>query len=297
MRRTVVLASLAAVLLVAGLGRSEDRGPVTHHALWKVEGGRRPVYLLGSIHILRPQHYPLERPIEDAFDDARVVAFEVDLDEARAVLEHRKQTSAVHAKTSRPKTLRSQVSKKTYDAVVEYLEAAHLPGTLLDPFPPSLAAAVLMEIQLRQLGYDPQWGVDAYFYRRARKYGKTVVPLETVDEQLGALDDLSEHGSDELVSVALKDAAALQGNLRDLIRAWKGGEIDRLEAIVNSSFRDHPEIYQHLLVDRNARWIPKIEALLAGDVPALVIVGTGHLVGADSVVAMLGAKGYTVRQQ
>jgi hypothetical protein len=86
-------------------------------------------------------------------------------------------------------------------------------------------------------------------------------------------------------------------NLRDLIRAWKGGELDRLETIVNSSFRDHPEVYQRLLVDRNARWIPKIEALLAGDVPALVIVGTGHLVGADSVVAMLGAKGYTVTQQ
>src|SRR5262249_9039760 len=132
----------------------------------------------------------------------------------------------------RTKTLRNQVSKKTYEAVVQYLEAAHLPGTLLDQFPPSLAAAVLTEIQIRQLGYDPDWGVDAYYYRRARKYGKTVVPLETVDEQLDALNDLSEQASDELITVTLKEAAELQGNLRDLIRAWKGGEVDRLEAIV-----------------------------------------------------------------
>ena len=52
-----------------------------------------------------------------------------------------------------------------------------------------------------------------------------------------------------------------------------------------------------MLVDRNERWIPKIEELMAGDQPAMVIVGTGHLVGTDSVVAMLQAKGHVVTQQ
>ena len=67
--------------------------------------------------------------------------------------------------------------------------------------------------------------------------------------------------------------------------------------LVNGSFADRPEVYQRVLVDRNERWVPKIEALIEGGVPTLVIVGTGHLVGRDSVVAMLQAKGHFVTQQ
>ena len=73
--------------------------------------------------------------------------------------------------------------------------------------------------------------------------------------------------------------------------------MDRLADLVNGSFRDRPEIYQRVLVERNQRWLPKIEELAAGDYPAIVIVGTGHLVGPDSVVAMLEAKGLVVEQQ
>jgi len=288
----IVLAS--AMTCVAPAPRAEDRGPVTRHALWKIEDGRKPVYLLGSIHILRHQNYPLERPIEDAFDEARVVAFEIDLEEARAALARPKPGAAPAAKR---RSLRSQVSPATYQSVVRYLEGSGYPGTVFDQLPAPFVAGALVQMEMRLLGFDPQWGVDAYFYRRARKYGKTIVPLETVDEQLEALGDLSDRGSDQLVQAALQDVGGLRTMLRDLIRAWKGGETDRLVTLVNGSFDDRPEIYQRVLVERNARWIPKIEALMAGDVPALVIVGTGHLVGSDSVVAMLEAKGHVVRQQ
>jgi len=42
--------------------------------------------------------------------------------------------------------------------------------------------------------------------------------------------------------------------------------------------------------------MPKIEALVTGDVPALVVVGTGHLIGTDGIVEMQRAKGHTVTQ-
>jgi uncharacterized protein YbaP (TraB family) len=272
----------------------EDRAPVTRHALWKIEGGRKPVYLLGSIHVLRRQNYPLERPIEDAFDEARVIAFELDLDEARKAAARPRHAAA---RVSKPPTLRNQVSPDTYKSVVHYLEDGGYPGTVFDQFSAPFVANALVQMELSKLGFDPQWGVDAYFYRRAQKYGKTIVALETVDQQIETLEELSERGSDELVQAALQDVAALRTRLRDLIRAWKGGEIERLVALVNGSFAARPEVYQRVLVERNARWVPQIEALMAGDVAALVIVGTGHLVGSESVIAMLEAKGHVVRQQ
>lgn len=271
-----------------------DRAPVSRHALWKIEGGRSPVYLLGSIHILRPQNYPLERPIEDAFDEARIVAFEIDVEQARAAV---RRAGPAPDERRPERTLRGQLSAKTYRAVVSHLEGVGLPGNLLDHMHPSLAAGVLVQLELRRLGFDPEWGVDAYYYRRARKYGKTVLPLETVPEQLEAFGEMSDRASDALITATLQDVAALRPMLRDLIRAWKGGEVDRLDTMVNGAFHDKPELYGPLLARRNERWIPKIEALVGGDAPALVIVGTGHLVGDDSLVAMLRAKGYVVEQQ
>ena len=50
-----------------------------------------------------------------------------------------------------------------------------------------------------------------------------------------------------------------------------------------------------LLKDRNVAWLPQIERLFTTPEVELVMVGTGHLVGPDSVLKMLENKGYTVR--
>ncbi|MCG8505796.1 MAG: TraB/GumN family protein, partial [Sphingomonadales bacterium] len=41
----------------------------------------------------------------------------------------------------------------------------------------------------------------------------------------------------------------------------------------------------------NRRWVPRIEALLATPGVHFVAVGAGHLVGPDSVIKMLAARG------
>lgn len=309
----VACAVLATSLATRAADDVEMRGPVTRHTLWKVEGARNPVYLLGSIHVLRHQNYPLEGPIEDAFEQARVVAFEVDLEQAQAMLRPPPASPAAADQPSpppkpkpnprppvsvgpEPRSVKGQLTPATHAALVDYLEGLGLSGTILDPLPPPLAAGLLVQLELHQLGFEPEWGIDAYFYRRARKYGKTVVPLETVGEQLHALENLSNGGSDALIAATLDSVATMRTGMRDLIRAWKGGELDRLWTLLNGSFHDRPEIYQRVILDRNLAWMPKIEALATGDVPALVVVGTGHLIGTDGIVEMLRAKGHTVTQ-
>ena len=311
MRVAAVIGSLLGAIVLAAPGtraevvlsaledRSviEERAPPTRHTLWRIEDAKKPVYLLGSIHVLRRQNYPLERPIEEAFDVAKVVAFEIDLGAPQPAPPPEVTSKPVAARPAKASNLRTQVSPTTYRSVVRYLVNAGYPGTVFDQFPAPIVATALVQMEVSTLGFEPQWGVDNYFYRRAKKYGKTIVGLETAADQVEALGGLSETANDALVQAALDDVAGLRPMLRDLVRAWKGGEIDRLMGLVNGSFSDRPEVYQRVLVDRNERWIPKIEELMAGDEPAMVIVGTGHLVGTDSVVAMLQAKGHVVAQQ
>ena len=51
------------------------------HSLWELHGKHNTVYLLGSIHVLRPRDYPLAPALLDAYGDAKSVLMEVNMEE------------------------------------------------------------------------------------------------------------------------------------------------------------------------------------------------------------------------
>src|SRR6478672_10594418 len=70
---TVVLTALA-VTLVAQTSKK--------HFLWAVRAeGAPPIYLMGSLHVLTPDYYPLHPVAERAFAGSKVLIEEVDIDE------------------------------------------------------------------------------------------------------------------------------------------------------------------------------------------------------------------------
>ena len=75
----------------------------------------------------------------------------------------------------------------------------------------------------------------------------------------------------------------------DADRAFK-----KLDKIMNTGMEDFPPLNQRLLHDRHTKWAPQIERMLADGRTHVVVVGSAHLVGKDSVVAMLRAKGIKV---
>ncbi len=66
---------------------------------------------------------------------------------------------------------------------------------------------------------------------------------------------------------------------------------------LKSELGNDPAVYQSLVVARNRKWIARIEALLADDKNYLVIVGTAHLVGRDSVIDLLKRDGIGATQR
>jgi hypothetical protein len=55
-----------------------------------------------------------------------------------------------------------------------------------------------------------------------------------------------------------------------------------------------PALRKAVFHDRHIKWLPQIERMLADGRTHVIVVGAGHLVGKDSVIAMLRAKGITV---
>ena len=84
--------------------------------------------------------------------------------------------------------------------------------------------------------------------------------------------------------------------MRTLMTAWLAGDASAIERLLVDSAKDSPAIHQALFIDRNKRWVPKIEACLAAG-RCMVVVGAGHLVGTDGLVDLLSRRGYRLIQR
>jgi len=57
-----------------------------------------------------------------------------------------------------------------------------------------------------------------------------------------------------------------------------------------------PKIYKELLVDRSNNWLPMIDAYHKTPEKEFILVGVGHLVGADGIIEALRKKGYKIEK-
>jgi uncharacterized protein YbaP (TraB family) len=83
----------------------------------------------------------------------------------------------------------------------------------------------------------------------------------------------------------------------EVVQAWKSGDTAKLEQLLHQETQESPELFRKLTIDRNRKWLPKIEQMLAGDGNYLVIVGALHLIGRDGVIDLLQRDGYSAIQE
>jgi len=297
-RRQALVALLSTIIFVtaphSALRAQQAAKPQTKLSLWKVEGKTNALYLFGSIHFLKKDFYPLPQPIEDAYKQSQVVVFEADLGEMESPEMQVKMLQA--GRCPEGQTLKESVSKETYAKLESYLTEAGLPAVVFDQLRPWMVAVALVSSEIMKMGYNPEDGVDKYFYGKAKKDKKEVVPLETVDFQLGLFSGLTKQEEDAMLQETLQEISNFKKDLQGIIDAWKTGDSKALEKFMLDSMKDYPALHKKLLIDRNKQWVDKLQKLHASGKTVFVVVGTGHLVGKDSLVDLLSARGLKVRQ-
>jgi len=291
-RRRVFALRVAAIAIASLIGA---HAAAAKTFAWKATGkGGGVVYLIGSIHVMTPDFYPLNPALEAAFKESDLLVEEVDMAEmldpsAQLAILSRGMLKGDQSldKLLSPATL-ALVRKATGD-----LGAA---GGPLMRFKPWMLAVALQGLELQKAGFDPELGLDKHFYDQAKEADKAVQGLETADYQISVFDGMTMEQQDRMLAQTLKELQTELASVGKLADAWKSGDVATVERIVQAELKAEPVMYQRLLVDRNKNWLPKIEALFGRRGRALVVVGAAHLVGPDGVIAMLRAKGYTVEQ-
>jgi len=260
--------------------------------LWEIQGTANRVFLLGSVHFLRPTDYPLSAGIEAAYADADELVMEIDMDDLDPV---KAQTVMSSMATDGP-DLRESLSSEDYAELAELAEATSIDLEQLAPFEPWFAGLMITQMRMLQLGFDPIWGIESQFSERARKDGKSIRGLETLSGQLSFMDELDMETQRLFLLEALKDNAATEAEMQTIMTAWQTGDTSALAELQLELMQEAPELGDALFTRRNRNWVPQIIELTKQKQDYLVIVGAMHMAGDDSVLELLEAEGIKVRQ-
>ncbi len=275
-------------VLCSGRARADE-----HHCLWSVKGAHNTVYLLGSVHALKPADAELPAVARDAYAHAHTLVMELDVNSAMDSLALDPQTLQ-SAMAEQP--LESALGAALYQQVKTHAEALGLTMQLLDSLQPWFVAMVLEQTQLAHQGFDPNSGIDMQLAQRASSDHKAIVPLETVAEQLGFFAHLSLAEQRNYLRQTLDDLDHGQPEIDSTVQAWKQGDMAELGRVLRTAQAQDPALFRILTVERNHRWLPQLVGLLRQDQDVLVVVGTLHLVGPDGLLALLQNAGYAPAQ-
>ena len=236
---TIRLLALAVMLsflgIAANVAVADDTGhPVT---LWQVRGANNSVYLLGSIHLLRKGDHPLPSVIERAYDDAEVLIMEIDTDDLDPLASQSALNTMglIHGDT----TLADMMGEKMYQRARDAAAEIDIPLDMLAKTEPWYAAMTVEIMALSRIGFDPGLGVEMHMTAKADADGKPIEGLETFDEQLGFLDNLSLQSQREMLLSTLEESAEMAGMMDELILAWRHGDIEFLETELLDSLAEH----------------------------------------------------------
>lgn len=257
----------------------------------ETKGGR--LAILGSIHVLSPEDYPLDPEIERAFAEAELLLFETDV----AALEGPEALNRLMLKAAYPpgKSLKSELSSDLYVELERVFTEFGLGIAPFNRFRPWFIQLFLTMSHLVELDFDPELGLDTYLYRKATEQGKAYAGLESVEEQLGLLQSLDGAHQEALLWSVIDELDAGEEAFSSLVEAWRRGDIEGLQREVDS-LREYPELYNQLILDRNRRWAAQIPGYLEPGKDLLVVVGAGHLGGEEGLIALLENEGYRFRQ-
>src|ERR1700722_4114803 len=288
-----MLARLAAAALLWGLPAAA-RAEGGHHSFWSVKGAHNTVYLLGSVHVLKPADSDLPPESLRAYDGAKALVMELDLNNISA--DSLLGTDLSDEMLPQGQSLAEALGPAAYGKFVAHLQPLGVEPDFFSQFQPWFAAISLEQLELSQQGFETGSGVDEQFAQRAQSDHKPIIALETIEQQLGIFAHLSLDEQRRFLLYTLDDADDTASATDAVITAWRNGDTASLEKLLSESYAQYPELFRMLTTDRNHAWLPVISGLLHDDQDYLVVVGALHLVGKDGIVQLLQQQGYQVIQ-
>ncbi len=268
--------------------------------LWRVQSEQQaedsvPVYLFGSIHYGRESFYPLPEFIDSAFLGSEILAVELNVRDIDAESAHR--ALARHGRYSGARNLKADLPGADWNLLDRSCKKLGLEVSQFMNLKPWLVATQLLGVQIQNSGFSQSLGIDQHFLSRASEH--EIIELETLDLQLSLLGSMRRDDQLLFLRQSLLDIDDNPAYLNYLADAWFEGEESKLSEMILGAFQQEAagrRLYQSLFVDRNINMTRALEAFVRNNQSVFMVVGVGHLLGRDGVVAQLKARNYRVER-
>ncbi len=292
-----LLALALCALLIPAAHAAEPAQEAKRPLLWKVSDADNAVYLLGSFHLLKAEDYPLPAEVDRAFDDSASLLFEVDpaamtSPESVAVMQK-------YMAYEDGKSLSTVLPKATLERLGTLVSASGSSVQALEHSEPWAVSLGLVLGVTQAMGFRPELGLDRKLMARAGEAGKPATGLETVEDQMKAMDSVPYAEQAQGMDEFLTDPQKAIREMTNMHAWWRAGDVAKLDSGMRAEMaRKTPESYRLLDVERNRAWMPQVEKRLTESKKdnTLVVVGALHLLGSDGLVEQLKAKGYKVER-
>ena len=265
----------------------------------------KPSYIVGTYHLAPASFIDSIPGAKAALDAVDVVCGEVVMSEMESRESQKKVMEAMTLPDGKSLTdVLTADEMQRLNAYMDKLLGMNLDNPLLKSqmgkMTPMALSTQLQVVQYMKLtpGFNPMKLIDVHFQKVAKKAGKTVAGLETVDFQIETLykGTALERQKQQLLCMVDNDGYyALQ--MKELSAAYFAQDMQALLEITDEKMGNlcdsTPQEEEALIYGRNAAWVEKMPVMM-GEASTLFVVGAAHLPGEKGVLELLKAKGYTV---
>lgn len=282
---------ILSLLLLNGFAQAEKS------FLWKIETAKGNSYLLGSVHVLKKEIYPLRPIIEDAFAQTDLLAVEADMSSEK--MGQAAMLVLTKGSYQGEETLKDNLSEKTYQLLESKLKEM---GSSIDDFikyKPWMVASVMLQQALAKLGFNPTNGIDFHFLNKAAEAKKPIFELEGIEYQLNLFNSFSKAEMEKFLLSSIVESDQSPQMFEQLVATWQKGDVEHMEKLLTENISQYPDLnnfYEKLIDVRNKNMTEKIDKLLKEGKKVMVVVGAAHMVGKEGIVQLLINKGYKVSQ-
>jgi len=277
------------ILFVLPLKSESDK-----HIMWEVTKDDAKVYLLGSIHMARPDVYPLDAVLTNAYEKSDHLVVEIDMNKIDIFSIMKK---AYYKDDTR---LMDNLNEDTYKMLQDEFAKLDVEESFYNKMKPWFAVMTLLNLKLTNSGFEAAEGIDMYFLKRAMEDSKPILELESGTFQITLLDSILGNMQDDFIQYSLQDFDSTDSYVDDMFDLWISGDAAGLEKAAFEQYKLMPnadEFAKAFLFDRNINMTEKIKGYLRTDKTYFVVVGAAHLLGEKGIIKLLENENYKVEQK
>ncbi|KQC10298.1 MAG: hypothetical protein APR54_03220 [Candidatus Cloacimonas sp. SDB] len=271
--------------------------------MWEIGKGNNVVYLLGSIHVMPEDAYPLDEQIEAAFEKSDLLVVELD----PGKIDQNELNDLIVNSAFYPDgtSLKSEIPTELYNPVIEKFQELGMPEAQVNQFRPWFVALNLGMGALQKLEINSATGIDIHFLNKAHEKQLTILEMETPTAQMEVLSSMQDSTQIDYLQYVVEDYDNVKEDFMKLLSAWEAGDADKVNKLYRIKLKElaselpgMKEYYQKLLPDRDKQMADQIKGFLESEEghTYFVIAGVIHLVGKDGILQLLKDEGYSADQ-